>query len=123
MCLLEKSLIATCTGVGIRAFTTEHTGVWTSVEDKIAAVGVHMRRNVTSHGVGLNVGTDLWWFDRIVACGLEGKRATSFVKEGVVGKDVEEVGDAFVKEVAGRLVGVECVEKVSREEVGELLKA
>lgn len=123
MCLLEKSLIATCAGVGIRAFTTEHTGVWTSVEDKIAAVGVHMRRNVTSHGVGLNVGTDLWWFDRIVACGLEGKRATSFVKEGVVGKDVEEVGDAFVKEVAGRLVGVEGVEKVSREEVGELLKA
>lgn len=83
MCLLEKSVIATAARYGVEAFTTENTGVWTSEEDKLAAVGVHMRRNVTSHGVGLNVSTDLGWFGRIVACGLEGKRATSLEKEGV----------------------------------------
>ncbi|KNG44220.1 lipoyl transferase [Stemphylium lycopersici] len=122
VCLLEKSLIATCARYGVNAMTTEHTGVWTSPEDKIAAIGVHMRRNVTSHGVGLNVGTDLWWFERIVACGLEGKRTTSLEKEGVKGADVEGVAKVFVDEVAERLGGVEEVEKVSEEEVEELLR-
>jgi lipoyl(octanoyl) transferase len=114
VCLLEKSLIATCGRYGVKAMTTENTGVWTSPDDKIAAIGVHMRRNVTSHGVGLNVGTDLWWFDRIVACGLEGKRTTSFEKQGV-GRErygsVADVGRVFVEEMAKRLEGVEGVEK------------
>ena len=103
VCVLEKALIATCNRYGIKATTTEHTGVWTTPEDKIAAVGVHMRRNITSHGIGLNVNTNLWWFNRIVACGLEGKKATSFENEGVVGKSVEEVTDVFVEEFAKRL--------------------
>jgi lipoate-protein ligase B len=123
VCLLEKSLIATCARYGIKAMTTEHTGVWTSPDDKIAAIGVHMRRNITSHGIGLNVGTDLWWFDRIVACGLEGKRTTSFEKQGVTGKSVEEVGTEYVKEIAGRLLGVEGVETAGEEEVAGYLKA
>jgi lipoate-protein ligase B len=116
-------LIATCAKYGIKAMTTEHTGVWTSPDDKIAAIGVHMRRNITSHGVGLNVNTDLWWFDRIVACGLEGKRTTSFEREGVQGKSVERVGDDFVEEIGGRLMGVEGVERVSEEEVERMLKS
>lgn len=94
--------------------------MWTSPDDKIAAIGVHMRRNVTSHGIGLNVGTDLWWFDRIVACGLEGKRTTSFEREGVTGKSIDEVAERYVSEIAGRLRGVEGVE---RAEVADLLKA
>ncbi|CAI6335935.1 unnamed protein product [Periconia digitata] len=117
VCVLEKSLIATCARYGIKAMTTEHTGVWTTPDDKIAAVGVHMRRNITSHGVGLNVGTDLWWFDRIVACGLEGKRTTSFEREGVVGNGVREVGEVFVEEVAKRL----GVEEVTRRDASEYM--
>lgn len=108
VCLLEETLIATCAAYGIEAMTTEHTGVWTSSEEKIAAVGVHLRRNITSHGIGLNVDTDLWWFDRIVACGLRGKTTTSFKEQGVTGKSVEEVGDVFVKDFAGR-IGAEAV--------------
>lgn len=102
--------------------TTEHTGVWTSPEDKIAAIGVHMRRNITSHGVGLNVNTDLWWFDRIVACGLEGKRTTSFERQGVEGQSVEGVGGSFVDEVGERLMGVEGVRRLGQEEVEALLE-
>lgn len=37
-------------------------------------------RNITSYGVGLNIDTNLRWFDRIVACGLEGKKMTSIVQ-------------------------------------------
>ena len=121
ICLLEKSLIATCAKYGISTMTTEHTGVWTSADDKIAAIGVHMRRNITSHGIGLNVNTDLWWFDRIVACGLEGKRTTSFAKEGVEGESVADVGSNFVQEIADRLQGVESVEMVGQEEVSEMI--
>lgn len=123
VCLLEKSLIATCAKFGIKAMTTENTGVWTSPNDKIAAVGVHMRRNITSHGVGLNINTDLWWFDRIVACGLEGKRTTSFTREGILDKGVDGVGRAFVREISERLHGVEDVERLAAEEVEELLEA
>jgi lipoate-protein ligase B len=120
--MLEKSLIATCEYYGIKAMTTENTGVWTSEEDKIAAIGVHMRRSITSHGIGLNVHTDLWWFDRIVACGLEGKRTTSFKKQGAGKPSVESVGEVFAEEVAGRLDGLEGVERVGEDEVEELLK-
>ncbi|KAL6712452.1 hypothetical protein ACN47E_000329 [Coniothyrium glycines] len=118
VCLLEKSLIAVCAKYGIKASTTEHTGVWTSPDDKIAAIGVHMRRNITSHGVGLNINTDLSWFDRIVACGLQGKRTTSFTREGVEGQSAELVGKDFVHEVAGRLHGVDYVQSVASEELG-----
>jgi lipoate-protein ligase B len=120
--MLEKSLIATCAQYGIKAMTTENTGVWTSEDDKIAAIGVHMRRNITSHGIGLNVNTDLWWFDRIVACGLEGKRATSFLKQGVEGQDVAGVAVKFVEEVACRLEGIEGVELVDHDEVEKVMK-
>lgn len=120
--MLEKSLIATCARHGIKAMTTENTGVWTSEDDKIAAIGVHMRRNITSHGVGLNINTDLWWFDRIVACGLEGKKTTSFFKQGVKEQDVESVGREFAEELSERLDGVEGVDLVKPEEVRTLLR-
>ncbi|KAH9868419.1 hypothetical protein J1614_007491 [Plenodomus biglobosus] len=123
VCLLEKSIIATCARYGIKAMTTEHTGVWTSQDDKIAAIGVHMRRNITSHGIGLNVNTDLWWFDRIVACGLEGKRTTNFVKQGTENKELDEVGKEFVREIGERLHGVEYIEMVDQAEVEDLLTA
>ncbi|KAF2476490.1 lipoyltransferase [Lindgomyces ingoldianus] len=113
VCVLEKSLIATCARFGIRTMTTENTGVWTTEDDKIAAIGVHMRRHVTSHGVGLNVNTDLWWFERIVACGLEGRRTTSFEREGKIGKSVREVGIAFVEEF-GEKLGAEGVDVEER---------
>ncbi|KAF2138982.1 uncharacterized protein K452DRAFT_254991 [Aplosporella prunicola CBS 121167] len=115
VCLLEKTVIATCAAYGIKAMTTEHTGVWTGPDTKIAALGLHMRRNVTSHGVGLNVGTDLWWFDRIVACGLEGKRATSFEDVGVKGVSVREVAGVFVRKLADAL-GIEGVDELADAE-------
>jgi lipoyl(octanoyl) transferase 2 len=115
--LLEQVLIGTCGRYGISAMRTEHTGVWTSSERKIAAIGVHLRRNVTSHGIGLNVNTDLWWFGRIVACGLADKETTSFEREGVRAKSLEEVGGVFVQELVARLKGVEGVERIEETDL------
>ena len=114
--LLETSVINTCSKYGIKGSTTENPGVWTSPERKIASVGVHLRRHVASHGIGLNVSTDLSWFDRIVACGLVGKQATSFEKEGVLGKDVDEVANEFASCVASSLPGSVEVKAVTEKE-------
>ncbi|KAF2397308.1 lipoyltransferase [Trichodelitschia bisporula] len=118
ICLLEKSLIAVCARYGVPAQTTEHTGVWVTAERKIASVGVHLRRNVSSHGVALNVSTDLWWFNRIVACGLADKQMTSLEAEGATGVSVEDAGCAFVEEMAQRLSGVDGVVTVDEESLG-----
>ena len=53
----------------------------TSCEAKIAALGVHISRGVTSHGIALNVNTDLTFFDLIVPCGISSKPVTSMSKE------------------------------------------
>jgi lipoyl(octanoyl) transferase len=64
-------------------------------EAKIAALGVHISRGVTSHGLALNVSTDLSFFDLIVPCGIHSKPVTSMAQ--VLGRTValQEVSDSL----------------------------
>lgn len=81
---LERSLISYLRTVGVEAQPGGPglTGVW-SRGDKVAAIGVKLNRNVTSHGFALNLTTDLAIFNHgIVPCGLAGKRATSVLELG-----------------------------------------
>ena len=72
---IEEVLIRTMKDFGIEAFRIEGlTGVHTKL-GKIAAIGVHIKRWVTTHGFALNVNTDLSYFDKIIAC--EGEPVTS----------------------------------------------
>jgi lipoyl(octanoyl) transferase len=104
---LEEVLIRTCADFAI---STKRicglTGVWTnpevgdphvgtasavqrseasnpdnSAEAKIAALGIHISRSVTSHGFALNVNVDLDYFDLIVPCGISSKPVTSMEKQ------------------------------------------
>ncbi len=79
---LEDVLIVTLAEFGIAAERSSGmTGVWTGGA-KIAAIGVHISRWVTSHGFALNVSTDLSYFGYIVPCGLR-KPVTSMRALGV----------------------------------------
>jgi lipoyl(octanoyl) transferase len=72
---LEEVLIRTMADFDIDAFRIEGlTGVHTK-RGKVAAIGVHIARWVTTHGFALNVNTDLSYFDLIIAC--EGEPVTS----------------------------------------------
>ncbi len=75
--LLEDVVIATLAAWGITATRRAGlTGVWVGA-DKIASIGIGVRRWVTFHGFALNVNTDLSYFSAIVPCGLPGVRMTS----------------------------------------------
>lgn len=82
---LEEALIGTLSGYGIDSRRIEGlTGVHTT-DGKIAAIGVHIKRWVTTHGFALNVNTDLSYFDWIIAC--EGEPVTSMEK--IMGREVD----------------------------------
>ena len=81
---LEDVLIRTMADFGIEAFRIEGlTGVHTP-EGKIAAIGVHIKRWVTTHGFALNVNTDLTYYNWIIAC--EGEPVTSM--DRLLGREV-----------------------------------
>lgn len=90
---------------------------------------MHLRRRVSQYGIGLNVtGAVKEGFERIVGCGLVGKRAGwlfrdeegNGFKEGEEEKEYREVGEVFAGEVAALLEGVDAVQTI--EILGKFLK-
>jgi lipoyl(octanoyl) transferase len=105
---LEQSIIDTLGDFGIEAGRIPRlTGVWVG-ERKIAAIGVHLSRWVTTHGFALNVLTDLSYFQYIVPCGLT-KPVTSMAALGVRAS-LEEVGARFAAHF-GRIFDCELTEE------------
>ncbi len=77
---LEEVLIRTAADFGVPASRSDLPGRWSSVwagNDKLAAIGVHLSRWVTTHGAALNVTTDLSRFSLIVPCGITDGGVTS----------------------------------------------
>ena len=79
---LEQAVIDTLAALTVEATRVRgRPGVWVPATGgapaKIAAVGVRVRRGVSTHGLALNVSTDLAWFDAIVPCGLADAGVTS----------------------------------------------
>jgi len=123
---LEEAMIRATAEFGVASKRVSgRTGVWVDMEarstmddrkevkdveevrdeEKLAAIGVHLSRWVTSHGFAYNVSTELRYFDLIVPCGIAGKRATSLEK--LLGRRVE-MKDAAPRITAhlGEIVGL-----------------
>jgi lipoyl(octanoyl) transferase len=82
---LERGIVAALADEGIEARARpddgpDFTGVWVG-ERKIASLGVHISRGVSTHGLAVNVENDLQPFEWVVPCGLEGVRMTSLLRE------------------------------------------
>ncbi|HXH68920.1 MAG TPA: lipoyl(octanoyl) transferase LipB [Pyrinomonadaceae bacterium] len=95
---LEEVLIRTLADFEIEAFRIKGlTGVHTK-DGKVAAIGVHIKRWVTTHGFALNVNTDLSFFDLIIAC--EGEPVTSMEKILGCELDLSAVEDKIIANFA-----------------------
>ncbi len=102
---LERVAISSLAGHGVEAGTIEGlTGVWTRGEApgsaagprearKIASIGVHVSRAVTTHGLAINVNNDLQPFEWVVPCGIDGCQVTSLGRELGAEQDLDAFAD------------------------------
>jgi lipoyl(octanoyl) transferase len=133
---LEEVMIHASADFGLQAFRIPgRTGIWVhppsqsreaqsevpSVpEEKLAAIGVHISRWVTSHGFAYNVSTDLGYFDLIIPCGIAERKATSLEKLLNRSVALAEVKPALVRHLAD-LFSLQAT-PTSREDLFALLE-
>ncbi len=122
---LEEAMIRATAEFGIEAGREEgKTGVWVGEKiksEKLAAIGVHISRWVTSHGLAYNVSTDLRNFELIVPCGIADRKATSLEK--LLGRrvDLQEAKPKLAKHL-GEVFGLH-LQEIGRAELMEKLEA
>ncbi len=121
---LEEAMIRTTAEFGIGAAREAgKTGVWVGqgkASEKLATIGIHISRWVTSHGLAYNVATDLRNFDLIVPCGIADRKATSLEK--LLGRTVrlDEVKPKLAEHLA-EVFGLE-LQQINRVELLEKLE-
>ena len=95
---LESVLIRVAAEYGIDAVRDDAgTGVWTTT-GKLAAIGIRVSSGwITSHGIALNVTSDLSYFDTIVPCGISDRGVTSLERELERPPTLAEAGETFVR--------------------------
>jgi len=106
--LLEYLIIDILKDYGIKGeISAGNIGVWLETETirerKICSIGVKVSRNITMHGIALNVNTDLSYFDSINPCGFTEKSVTSIRKELSADINMNELKEKIQKELLIRL--------------------
>ena len=97
---IEEVMIRVCAGYGVTAGRIQGlTGAWVG-DRKIGAIGVRISRWITSHGLALNVSTDLSRFELIVPCGIADRGVTSLELEAGRSLNKHEVEERLVAEFA-----------------------
>jgi len=103
---MERAIVAALADAGISARARpdegpDFTGVWAAGR-KIASIGVHVARGVTTHGFAVNVDNDLAPFGWVVPCGLTGVQMTSVLQESGPGEDDVPLLSAVRRDMAAR---------------------
>ena len=99
--ILEAAVIDTAAAFGVEAARLAgHPGIWVDGERKLAAIGVRVKRGVTTHGLALNVNTDLRWFDEMIPCGIPDKGVTSLAREAGAAVPMDAVEDELARQLA-----------------------
>lgn len=102
--ILEEAVIGTAAAFGVPSARLDgYPGIWVDGERKLAAVGVRVKRGVTTHGLALNVNTNLRWFDETVPCGIRGKGVTSLSRERGHDLATDDVADELAQRLATHL--------------------
>ena len=100
---MEQAIIAALADWHVEAGLIDGlTGVWTPARRKVASIGIHVNRGITTHGFAINVNNDLQPFEWIVPCGIEACRVTSLTRELGAEQDL----DAFATTVRDRFAEV-----------------
>ncbi len=124
---IEEAIIHTCKDFGVLTqCLSKRTGVWTLaggsiLEKKVAAIGIHVSRAITTHGFAVNVTTDLRDFEWIVPCGITDRRVTSLEIEAdsTISVTLPRVADAISRNF-GRLFQRQVV---AANDLSELLSS
>ena len=104
--ILEAAVVDTAAAFGVTADRLAgHPGIWVDGERKLAAIGVRVKRGVTTHGLALNVNTDLRWFEEMIPCGIPDKGVTSLARERGEAVPMEAVEDELARQL-GRHFGL-----------------
>ena len=102
--ILEAAVIGTAAAFGVEAAHLDGLpGIWVNGERKLAAIGVRVKRGVTTHGLALNVNTDLRWFDEMIPCGIPDKEVTTLARETGAAVPTERVEDELARQLAAQL--------------------
>jgi lipoyl(octanoyl) transferase len=100
---LEAAIIATAESFGVPAHRSEGViGVWVEGDRKLAAIGVRVKRGVTTHGLAINVSTNLRWFAEMIPCGIHDKEVTSLARELGRPMEMAEVEDRLAEALANQ---------------------
>ena len=99
--ILEAAVIETAAAFEVAAGRLQGLpGIWVEGDRKLAAIGVRVRRGVTTHGLALNVNTDLRWFDEMIPCGIPDKGVTSLARELGAAVPMADVADELARQLA-----------------------
>jgi lipoyl(octanoyl) transferase len=101
---LEAAVIATAAAFEVKAGRLDgHPGIWVDGDRKLAALGVRVKRGVTTHGLALNANTELRWFDEMIPCGIPDKGVTSLARELGGPVPTDDVADELARQLAAHL--------------------
>lgn len=118
ICTIEQAAINTLKEtkisdkqLDIETKLTENTGVWAMNDAKIASIGINVRRSITSHGISINVNTDLSYMNSFDLCGIHNGKHTSIREQRPdLQVDTEVIAINFVRQLAN-LLGIYRIER------------